>query len=563
MKIRKLTIILFVILAAVSSVALLYATRHVILNQVKASIVNKVEVSTPVGMQIDNISYIPLRGFCLMGVSIYKSDLRKQKIATISHIFVQFPFMKYFLKKTFSPTFTVYDFKAGDILANGIAGMEVKTDIEAESPEDALKILKSVWFNNLSVKSPALLLGNVNGIVNVSPSSIKSTDINFTFNGEPCKLNFTIDNPLEQLSSEASISSSKINLISKIKKQNDIYKIEKLEGSVFGSKIDFVGEFGNVSPFILSLYGQANVDSANIANFTSPAIKDRLANLSPEGLLTNSVYFRGQMQDPPAWELGIKSSARRLKVGDVILNDLRIDTRIENGVVNIPLISAYLYKGVLSGSAKFDLRDKNIPYEINCKLSDMEFSSVLEHTDLKGKGVKGTLYTQVSVEGFATDINTMKGPGKIVVTNAELGPMPLLTPLLGHIYGYFQHVFPELKKVNITGGSADILIANRRLSTDNLTLTGDAIGIYAKGYIDFDKNLAFDVENKIMALEKSGDGNGWQTNIQSLIVQFGKMISKARLTGTLKDPKWKFEYFGGVNNIFKGGVKDLIKDIFE
>lgn len=564
MKIRKVTIVLLVILAATSAVAILYAGKHLILNRFKASLIERAESSGRIGLAIDAISYIPLKGICLTGVSFYKNELHEDRLLTISHCFVKFPIIKLLLYKTFSSVITVHDARGAGNSFNGALGMEIKTNVEITSLEDALKAIKNIRFYNFSAKAAAVDLKGLNGVITFSPSSIKSSDLSLSINDEACKLHFIVNEPLGELSSEIVISSQKIGLTANIGKESGIYKISKLEGTAFSSRFDFTGELipgdGSESP-ALSLYGTANVDVKDIELFVSPDLKKSLRSLRLEGVLENSVYFKTDLRSMQAFELGIKSSAESLKIGNVKLSALRMDTRIEDGVANIPLFNAHLYGGVLNSSAMFDLTDKGLPYKLDCRLNAMDIRMLIENTPLGGKNIRGVISSEFSLQGKAKDIDSTEGRGRIIVQNANLGPMPLLTPLLGNIYGYFQRVFPELRKVDITGGSADFYVAKKRVTTDNLVLTGEAISITANGYIDFDKNLEFEVENKI-SQDLTGGGD-FQGSLQDIVVQFGKFISKARLTGTLEKPKWKFEYLGGMENILKGGLQKLLKDIFE
>lgn len=57
----------------------------------------------------------------------------------------------------------------------------------------------------------------------------------------------------------------------------------------------------------------------------------------------------------------------------------------------------------------------------------------------------------------------------------------------------------------------------------------------------FDGTLDFYVENQLLE-QSSVTAAGWQENLQNVITGFGKFISKAYLKGTIKEPKWKFEY---------------------
>ncbi|MCQ9207516.1 MAG: AsmA family protein [Omnitrophica bacterium] len=564
MKIRRFTIVLLIILAATSAVTILYAGKLLILNRFKALLIERVESSGRMNLAIDAVSYVPMKGICLTGVSFYKNELREDRLLSISRCFVKFSVIKLLFYKTFSPMITVYDARGAGNSFNGVLGVEIKTNVEATSPEGALKAIKSIRFYNFSAKTAAVDLKDLSGTITFSPGSIKSSNLSLSINGEACKLHFTVSNPLGELSSVIVVSSQKIGLTVNIDKKNDIYKISKLEGTAFSSRFDLVGELTSrdgTDGATLSLYGKANVDVKDIEFFVPPDLKKSLRGLRLEGVLENSVYFKTDLRNIQAFELGIKSNAESLKIGNVKLKALRMDTRIKDGVVNMPLFNARLYGGVLNSSAMLDLTDKRLPYKLNCKLSAMDIRPLIKNTPLKGKNVRGVVSSEFSLQGKAKNADSMEGRGRIIAQNANLGPMPLLTPLLGNIYGYFRRVFPELRKVNITGGSADFYVANRRVMTDNLVLTGEAISISARGYIDFDKNLDFEVENKIS--QNLTGGGGLQGSLQDIVVQFGKFISKARLTGTLDKPKWKFEYLGGIENILKGGLQKLLKDILE
>jgi len=560
MKARKFIVILAVFLAVTAAVFTFYAGRQFLFYKLKSFLINKIETSTALGIKIEEVTYAPSRGIRLAGVSLYRSVSYKQKLLDATYLYIKFPLLKFLLAKTFSPALLIHELKAKDILVNGVVGTEIKR-IEITSPEDALKAIKNVWCSRLSIKGTFLNIENANGAMDVAPDSIEASRIDFVLNGEPCRLAFDIADPLGEFSSEFRLSSGKINLVSKVKKEKEIYKISEIKGNAFNSPFDFVGEFSNGPPRVLSLYGKANIDIKDALYFAPRRLKQSVGRFNPEGVLQNSVYFKTQIGNAPEWELGVKSSAEYLKLGNVRLDSFRMDTRINNALVTIPLLNAYLYNGALSARATLDLTDERLPYEASCKLSNINVGPILEQTNLKGKNIKGTLLSEFTLRGEAKNIDSMRGTGRVVIKNANLGPMPLLTPLLGNVYGYLRHALPELKKVNIQAGSADFYIANRKVQTDNLVLSGELIGIYAKGYVDFDKNLYFEVENQISG-EPIGGGD-WQAGLQEMIVQFGKLVSKARLTGTLEKPKWKFEYFGGMENVIKGGLQELLKGIFE
>lgn len=469
---KRFKVILIILLAATIIVAGSYMGGRFFFKRFTVSLIESVEASTGLGIKAENISYVPLSGLRFGDIVFYKNNLYKEELFSASELYAKIHPAQLFAGKTSSHAFAISEFK---------------------------------------IKGAPLNIENLNGVIHAGPDSIKAPRIDFTLNGEPYRLGFEITEPSGEFASEFSISSPKITIASAVKKENEIYKITKLEGRAFTFSFKLAGELSgapeDAEGAALSLYGDANISGVELSN-------------------------------------------------------LRMDTRIKEEMVSVPLLNAHLYNGVLVSSAAMDLRDKRFPYQINCKLSDIDIREIIKNTKLAGKGIKGILFSEFSIQGEGVNPDSMKGPGRIIVKNANLGPMPLLTPLIGNIYGYLQYALPELSKVTITNGLADFYVGNRRLTTNNLTLWGEAISVYAKGYIDFDGNLDFEAENQFDLSGSSGEED-WQKTLREMMVQFGKMISKARLTGTLEKPKWKFEYLGGMENIFKGGLENILKGIFE
>ena len=563
MKMHKSSVILIIAFVIMATVVSLYAGRHFFHNKLKIFLIEKLETSTRCGITIENISFAPLKGVRLRGVSFYKDKLYKEKTFYVSHLYIRFPLGKFLWNKIFSPTIAIENLKLQNTLVNGYLGFSVDLAKKTSAQDEASFAIQNIWFHNLSVKNGPLRIKNANGSVYVSPESIKTSDVSFNLNNEPCKLQLEITDPAGEPSLELNIKSAKINLTSNANKEAEVYKISKIAGNFFDSSFELMGEFEYEKAPALSLYGKVILDAGDIVYFVPEEMQKTLVALNPRGILSNSIYFKGNSQESEGWELGIKSDAETLWIGGFVFERFNMDARIKDGKLTVPLLSAYPYNGVFASAFEIDLKDEYAPYRLSCKLSKIDIKALLRDTELKSKSIKGFLFSEFAVKGSVKNINSMEGSGSIFIKNANLGPMPLLTPLLGNIYGYMQGLIPELKKIEITQGSADFYIKDRQVLTDNLVLWGETVSIHAKGHIDFDGNLDFDVENKVAEPENIKDLEDWQAGLQEVIVQFGKMMSTAHLTGTLQKPKWKFEYLGGIQNVFGGGLNKILKGIFE
>ena len=306
------------------------------------------------------------------------------------------------------------------------------------------------------------------------------------------------------------------------------------------------------------LHGSLNLNTKNIS-YASPKLKNICDYLRPDGTLANEIYFKGRINEPAGWELGLKVSSPMLKVWDYHFKDLSFNLKLDNNVIAIPLLTAYPYNGVLNSSFKMDLSGEGAPYSMDFRLKGINVNGLAQDSELKNKNIYGKLDSELFLKGYGGGMIT--GGGSISISEANLGPMPILSPLLGNIYGIIRYMLPGLKSIEISSGSCDFVIENRKIITDNLLLWGDILNIKARGYIDFDKNLNFDVENEFK--EISEEIADWRKTIVEMVAGFGKFIGRARLVGTLSKPKWKFEYFSSFKNVIGGKINDVLKDIFE
>jgi len=523
-------------------------------------------------LEINRANYIPFKGVKINGITLYKDKSKSEKIIYISRAYIQFPIIPLITKKMFSPLITFSGVEIADITASGSFGLSISIEPLSGGPSTFLSALSEISIRSLSLTSKRFSLRNMTGNITVDPVLIKAEKMDFIINGVPCSLSFSIFDPVKKKGLELSLFSKEINANLKIEKTEDAYKISSLKGTFRNSSFDFMGEVplaifdgadeSNATQEI-TLYGKTDIDFADIALFIrDDKGKSFIDIVKPEGKLKNAVYFKRAIGKDASYELGIKMDAENLKVWRAAIDKFHTEIRVKNDLIEVPVVKVNLYGGIIFSTTFVNLGDKYKPYEIKCRMTNIDIARILKETDLGKRNIRGLVSSEFLLKGDASNLSTTEGHGRIVVNNANLGPMPILTPLLGNIYGYFQRLMPDLKKIDITKGSCDFYVTNRKVVTENLTLWGDIVSLHAKGYIDFDKNLNFEVENEVLEPE-SVEGGDWQVQMQQLVVQFGKLISKAYLKGTLQNPKWTFEYFGGVKNVFGGGFDRVLKNIFE
>ena len=558
---KKFLIVLLVLVLIL--VSLLYAGKGIILHKIKTVLINAVESSTGMGVKIEALGYTPFKGVGLKNVIFFKDKNYGQEIFHLSSVHLKFPIISVLTGKTFSVNLRLKDLLLKNASVNGTLAFSLKLGKKISGAESTLESLRSIRLTNLSIKGPLLELSGINGLATFSPKLIKCSNMSFSLNGRPCALNFNIVEPFGKLNGVFTVSSDKFRFDFEAKKEAEIYKFNKIKGSLLNSSLDFTGELGSGKNPILSLYGKSTIDLKDISYLASPFLKNTLEKLYPSGTLESSIYFKGNVKNVSSWEMGIKSNATDVKLWEFVLGGLQLDARLNDSLLYIPLLNAYPYGGTFVSSAKIDLSGNGLPYAFTSKLSNVNLNYFFADTPMAKHNIKGLLSAEFTLQGKAKDPGTMEGQGKITISEANLGPMPLLSPMIGIIYGYLQNKVSGLKKINITNGSADFYIKNKKIITENLAIWGDIASIHAKGYVGFDKTLDFEVENQINESEPSEEMADWQVGLQAILVNMGKFLAKAHLTGTLDKPKWKYQYLEGAKNTLGGSIGEALKGIFE
>ena len=558
---KKFLIILLILVLIL--VSLLYAGKGFILHKLKTVLINSVENSTGMGIKIETLGYTPFRGVSLKNVTFFKDKTYDREVFHLYSAHVKFPIMSALTGKVFSVSLRLKDLMLKNASVNGTLSFSLKLGKKISSAESALESLRSIKFTNLSIKAPLLELSGINGLATFSPKLIKCSNISFSLNGKPCALNFNIVEPFGKLNAVFTVSSDKFRFDFEAKKEAEVYKFNKIKGNLLNSSLDFTGELGSGKNPILSLYGKSIIDLKDVSYIASPFLKNTLEKLYPSGTLTSSIYFKGNVRDSSSWEMGIKSNAADIKAWEFALGELQLDARLNDNILSIPLLNAYPYGGSFVSSIKVDLSESGLPYTFASKLTNVNLNYFFAGTPMAKHNIKGLLSAEFNLQGNAKDLGTMEGRGKIVISEANLGPMPLLSPMIGIIYGYLQNKVSGLKKINITNGSADFYIKNEKIITENLAIWGDIASIHAKGYMGFDKTLDFEVENKINELKPSEEMADWQVSLQAMLTNMGRFLARAHLTGTLDKPKWKYQYLEGTKNLLGGSIGEALKGIFE
>jgi len=222
----KKFIILFLIVITIITAGLYFA-KELLFNKFRAVLIEKIESSTSYTATIEDMGYVPVKGFHLKDLTVYEKRNLNAPILSIRDIYMRFSIMGLIKNKKFTPKVTLHRLKLGNVLANGSFSFSMDVADEIISPQNLLDSIDSLSLYDFSVVTPPMIMEKINGSIFVDQKRIKSSGITFVFNDTPGKIDFEITDPLDNLSSKFNMTSPKFNMTSRINQEKEIYKRNK------------------------------------------------------------------------------------------------------------------------------------------------------------------------------------------------------------------------------------------------------------------------------------------------------------------------------------------------
>jgi hypothetical protein len=180
-----------------------------------------------------------------------------------------------------------------------------------------------------------------------------------------------------------------------------------------------------------------------------------------------------------------------------------------------------LLSGTLRGNADISLARNDPRYRANISVSEINFPFL---TDLyyNYKTALGLLGGTYNFTGLGSDSRTMRGHGKVEVTNGDVFAIPIFGPLSGIL----NRILPGSGYSIAHKASADFKIDQGIIHTDNFDADGMLFSMLGHGDVHFlDDKLDFNVR-----LNMKGPG--------VLLTPMYKLFEYAG-TGSLKKPDWR------------------------
>jgi hypothetical protein len=191
-----------------------------------------------------------------------------------------------------------------------------------------------------------------------------------------------------------------------------------------------------------------------------------------------------------------------------------------NDRLQISDVRADLLAGTLRGNADISLARNDPRYRATLSVSEINFPRL---TDLyfNYKTAQGLLRSTYEFNGMGNDWRTMRGKGKVEVSNGDVFAIPIFGPLSGIL----NHIVPGSGYSIAHKANAEFTVGNGIIHTEDFEAGGSLFSMLGNGDIHFlDDKLDFNLR-----LDMKGPG--------IVLLPMYKLFEYAG-EGSLKKPDW-------------------------
>jgi AsmA-like protein len=242
----------------------------------------------------------------------------------------------------------------------------------------------------------------------------------------------------------------------------------------------------------------------------------------PPNVIANGVYqFRGGKNTRLEIKIDGAAGMDYVFLGKTLPFD-RVSARLlfTNDRLQITDVRADLLAGTLRGTADISLARADPRYRASLSISEINFPRL---TDLyyNYKTAQGVLRGTYEFTGLGSDWRTMRGSGKVEVSNGDVFAIPIFGPLSGIL----NHIVPGSGYSIAHKASAEFTVENGIIHTEDFEAAGSLFSMLGNGDIHFlDDKLDFNLR-----LDMKGPG--------VLLMPMYKLFEYAG-EGSLKKPDW-------------------------
>lgn len=207
-------------------------------------------------------------------------------------------------------------------------------------------------------------------------------------------------------------------------------------------------------------------------------------------------------------------------------------------------LTAKLYGGTLVGDGWIALGDRP-RYAINAQLADGSLALFAQETLPGVQNLKGYASAAIELHGTGPGTTLLGGQGSIALRETDIGELPVMVQLLKVLRARSPNA------TAFTSSDMNFRIEGEHIYFDKLDLLGDAVSLYGKGELDFQRNV------KLWFHTMIGRNDLPLAALRKMVGEASGSILQIRVNGTLDQPEITNEVLPAVNKALQQLQADL------
>jgi uncharacterized protein involved in outer membrane biogenesis len=314
----------------------------------------------------------------------------------------------------------------------------------------------------------------------------------------------------------------------------------------------------------------AQLENVDLNAFTSPT-REELRQTTSElreglGAWESSLAYAAAPSTGSAGEGTFK--AETLRFGEVRATSIKSGLRLGYRQVLFDDLRLEFYGGSALGNLSFNFAGPATRYSSEEQFHGVDLARLLaEFPTARGK-ITGTMEGHLSFEGEITHsedpLAGKRGKGQVVVRNGQLPTLRLNSNLM--LLTRLSNLGPaQGDPSSFSSISADLTLANDRVTSRNIKVVGNGVGIDAAGVLTLVGEGSLEYEGVAEVNAAQNDLTNMLAGLSGAKLVDGKLSVPFTLGGTLDQPRFRLKAPGGATGTAGAGAvqPDVVQGIMD
>ncbi len=451
-----------------------------------------------------------------------------------------------------------------------------RVDVHLAGALPRVRVFGEAHLQDASTRLAALphALEHVNGLILFAEQRIDLEEVSLRVQEQPLTLDATARlEATPRLTATLGFDRGQLSLAGRLTPEDIVIDDGRL--AFEQSRLQFTGTYARrpQRPSAISANGTVDLGTLHRLPFVPlPAVEAWKLT----GIADGEAQWVGAFADWPNASIRARIRSEHASVRTTPLEGIVCTIEQERRALRVGIPSARVADGSLSGQLTIEHRQQTHDYLLEADLVALQLAKLAQLVPAwRNREVSGIASAHTTAFGAWEDRASWRGEGWLSVSGQGLGDVPLLDKVFRGLFGMLgdRLGLESLRRAQITEASVRWRLAEERLWTEDLRLGGvsgtEPVAVYARGSVGLDQTLDFVIEPELsegVVLEAPTTSTLARTVLKAAgqLERLRQLIGRHRLTGTLKQPEYRFEF--GTQEVLKQvapAPADLLQNLLD